>query len=215
MNNYYAHSRPEIQELVPKGAKKILDVGCAQGRLGKALKERQDCHVTGIECVPEVAKVAKSNIDLVFIGQVEDNISQLPKENFDCIILADVLEHMKEPWTILQELIKNLTPKGVFVISLPNVRHWSVLKNLLEGQWRYLEAGVLDKTHLRFFTRASIHEMLNQSGLEICQEVGMVDLACHLPGSLINLLKALGLKIDTLTQEVNIVQFLYVARKRK
>lgn len=215
MNNYYGHFRPEIQELVPQEAKKILDVGCASGMLGKALKERQDCHVTGIEYVPQVAEEARSNLDLVFCGQVEDVMSQLPREHYDCIILADVLEHLREPWDVLQELMKYLAPDGVFVISLPNVRHWSVLKNLLEGNWRYLEAGVLDKTHLRFFTRSSIHEMLKNIGLEICHEVGMLDLDCHLPGSLINILKAMGLKIDTLSQEVNIVQFIYIARKRK
>ena len=150
---YYSYSRPEIQALIPSSAKKILDIGCGTGELGKALKERQDCEVTGVEIVPEVADKARENLDKVIVGDIEEIIDDLPENYYDVVIFADVLEHLKNPWKILSQIKTRINAQSIVIISIPNVRHWSVIKDLLEGRWDYQEAGILDKTHLRFFTK--------------------------------------------------------------
>lgn len=123
--------------------------------------------VDGIEFVSDACEEAKRRLDNIYQGSAEDAdlISNLG--SYDCIICADVLEHLTDPWTTLTLLRDHLRKNGRLVCSIPNIRYFKViLKLLLFGDWKYQEAGIMDKTHLRFFTRKSIELMFKQSGYE-------------------------------------------------
>jgi|GEM_PF-1493402 len=211
---YYPYSSPEIQALIPSSAKKILDIGCGAGELGKALKERQDCEVTGVEIVPEVADKARENLDKVIVGDIEEIIDDLPENYYDVVIFADVLEHLKNPWKILSQIKTRINAQGIVIISIPNVRHWSVIKDLLEGRWDYQEARILGKTHLRFFTKQTILEMLDKAGFKVTnlQEIVVGE---GVPLNLRDVLKDLGMEVSTLEEEGRIYQYLLVAQPKE
>ena len=162
---YYESPRYEMLPLVPPAAKKILELGCGTGAFAAQLKERNNCEVWGIEHVEKQARKAKGILDKVIIGDVTTEVDGLPGRYFDCVICNDILEHLVDPYTLLKALRDHLTDNGVLVISIPNVRYYRVVKDLLlHGDWRYKESGVLDKTHLRFFTRKSIIRELDENG---------------------------------------------------
>lgn len=168
-SQYFLHPRPEIVELVPLTARRILDVGCAAGRLGQTLKSRQQCLVHGVEMHPIAANQARSVLDAVYEGDIQGVLDQLPDRFFDCIVLADVLEHTIDPWNTLRQLTGKLAanPESTMVLSIPNAAHWSVVLPLLAGQWEYMDEGILDRTHLRFFTPSSVIAMVKAAGLRV------------------------------------------------
>ncbi len=163
---YYSFSRPEVQALVEKSSKTILDVGCGNGEMASQLKQKLNAEVWGIEYVQAAADKASSKLDRVLSGKVEDALDKLPNNYFDTIIFADVLEHLTDPESVLAEIKKKLKVNGEIVASIPNIRHWSVLLDLIQGNWEYKDAGLLDRTHFRFFTRRSIVKMFNNLGIE-------------------------------------------------
>jgi O-antigen biosynthesis protein len=145
----------------------VLDVGCACG--GNLMRIRElnpSAQLFGIEICEGAASIAKC------FGQIEnmdiENTEHLEwKDTFDYIILGDILEHLYNPWQVLRKLYGFLKPDGAVVASIPNVMHISVLQHLLQGQWRYTDAGILDRTHLRFFTKSEIIAMMEGTGLRI------------------------------------------------
>jgi GT2 family glycosyltransferase/tetratricopeptide (TPR) repeat protein/2-polyprenyl-3-methyl-5-hydroxy-6-metoxy-1,4-benzoquinol methylase len=164
---YFEFARPELIELVPADARDILDVGCGAGRLGAALKARQPCRITGLELDAVAAAAARTRLDEVHIGDVEGKLLPVLPESFDAVICGDVLEHLREPLDFLRRLRSCLRPGGVLIASVPNVRHHSVVRSLLEGNWTYEPAGLLDRTHLRFFTRREIEKLFLRAGFEV------------------------------------------------
>lgn len=166
--HYFSNERPEILLHVDNGTKIILDVGCASGRLGAALKDRQkERQVIGIEHNPAVAKEARKVLDKVLVGDIQSMKLPLRKGSFDCIIFADVLEHLADPLTVLQRLKKYLRPGGYIICSIPNMRHYTVILKLLMRGWNYEEYGLFDKTHLRFFSRESMRNLIEKAGFHI------------------------------------------------
>lgn len=164
-DHYFGYDRPEMLIYVPQGGQRVLEVGCGEGGFGALLKERGGITVVGIEPVEAAAKVAVHRLDRVWQMGIEEGIRQLADERFDSIVCNDVLEHLLDPWEVLRGLRPLIAPGGVLVASIPNVRYMPVLKELvLEGLWRYQERGVMDKTHLRFFTQRSIKELFDHSG---------------------------------------------------
>src|SRR5262249_4985230 len=151
--SYYGFARPEIVALIPLSARQVLDIGCGAGRLGELLKRRQSVVVTGLELNPQAAGRARTVLDRVLECNIEDPSFDLEHEQFDCVVCADVLEHLREPGSVLAKIYRWLKPNGSLVFSLPNVRHHSVISGLLEGNWTYESAGLLDNDHVRFFTR--------------------------------------------------------------
>ena len=144
---------------------RILEIGCGAGIFGLEIKKRQRCEIWGIEIVEGQAQKASAILDKVIIGDVAERLRDLPGRYFDCIVCNDILEHLVDPYTLLDDLKRYVTAEGVLVISIPNVRYYRVLKCLLfHGDWEYKDSGVLDKTHLRFFTRKSIIRTLEESG---------------------------------------------------
>src|SRR5262249_17562981 len=155
--------------LVPFAARRVLDVGCAAGALGAALKRRGTVEVTGIESHPEAARVARGHLDDVIELDL-DAAQALPVAAGPAgpIRCPDVLEHLRDPARVLRLLAAALAPGGTLVASIPNVRHASVLVPLLvEGRWRYADEGILDRTHLRFFTLPEILELFTAACLRI------------------------------------------------
>jgi len=165
--DYFLRRRQEIVAAVPAGAKSILDVGCGGGALGQALREQDPTRkLVGIESHPGAARHARRCYDAVFAVDAESFDPPFLPGEFDCLVLADVLEHLRDPWGLLRRLLPALRPGGTVVASVPNVRRISVLQPLAEaGRWDYQEEGVLDRTHLRFFTRQTFARLLEEAGV--------------------------------------------------
>lgn len=164
-SGYYSHSRLDLAALVPEGAKLVLDVGCGEGGLGSRLKsQRPELTVVGVEPDPKTGAVAERIYEYVHIGQVE---SYRTRDGFDCIVCGDVLEHLKDPWSVLSNLHGMLKDEGILVGSCPNAGHWTVVKGLLEGRFSYVPAGILCWDHIRYFTEESLRDMLTSTGFDV------------------------------------------------
>jgi 2-polyprenyl-3-methyl-5-hydroxy-6-metoxy-1,4-benzoquinol methylase len=165
----YENPRPDVQHLVPRDAKRILDLGCSSGAVGAALKARQGGEVIGIERDPELAEDARERLDRVIVSDLDrlfDSDQDLGIGEVDCLIAADVLEHLVDPWTVLRDAVRLVRPEGSVVISLPNVRYWETFRALgLRGTWPRRKIGIFDQTHLRWFTLADALELMNQAGV--------------------------------------------------
>jgi SAM-dependent methyltransferase len=150
---------------VPAGAQRILDVGCGEGNLGAALKQT-DGHrcVFGIERQPEVAARAERRLDRVFAIDVERSDPPLESGSIDCILYSDVLEHLVDPEAVLRRHRRLLAPGGIIVCCIPNVQHHSVIAALLQSDFQYTDAGLLDATHLRLFTYSTLIKLLLDAG---------------------------------------------------
>ncbi|MDP4195514.1 MAG: glycosyltransferase [Bacteroidota bacterium] len=211
---YYENPRPEIQQLINKSSKTILDVGCGRGKMASEIKTSLGSEVWGIELVKSAAVVAKDRLDHVLIGKVEDNIRQLPDAYFDSIIFADVLEHLIDPLIVLSSIKTKLTNDGEIIASIPNVRFWNVVKNLLSGFWEYEEAGIMDNSHLRFFTRNSIYNLFDKAGLKIKDLYSLRVQSPDLPKELLDALSKEGVNTETLNAESKDFQYLVRAIKK-
>lgn len=166
-NGYHNLCRPEILNLVPTNATHILDVGCGTGELGKALKQRQNCRVDGIELNKEAAQAAGDRLDRIWCDNVNRFNPDFLNGEYDCIVLADILEHLVSPWDILKKYSDTLTDDGTIIASIPNIAHPWILSQLEKGLFRYDAAGILDITHLRFFTKTTIGQLFYKAGLKI------------------------------------------------
>jgi SAM-dependent methyltransferase len=162
---YYLEVRPDIQAIIDPRGKRILDVGCAAGELGYALKQAGAVEVVGVEYSPEAAALARGKLDRVYVGDAQS--LDFPETGFDYILFGDVLEHTIDPWGVLASYGDYLKPGGRIVASIPNVRFYAVIARLIFNRWGYRESGILDKTHLRFFTLPTIREMLEEAGYRI------------------------------------------------
>ena len=147
----------------------VLDVGCSNGVLLQYVKDQLGAQYTmGIELDDQLAKEATWKADnVVHIDLDVFSVEVLGKKKFDLIILADVLEHTKDPSRVLCEVLKAATIDAEVIVSLPNIQHWTAIKNLLLGKWPRRERGLFDETHLRFFTLQSIVDLAAECGLEI------------------------------------------------
>jgi GT2 family glycosyltransferase/2-polyprenyl-3-methyl-5-hydroxy-6-metoxy-1,4-benzoquinol methylase/tetratricopeptide (TPR) repeat protein len=165
--DYYSFARPELLEMIPTAAMRVLDVGCGAGALGASLKARQAAEVWGLEREPAVAEAARRRLDRVLTGDAEQVEQELADTEFDCIVCGDVLEHLRAPEQFLRRARTWLRPGGRLIASIPNVRHHSVVGSLLAGNFTYESAGLLDQDHVRFFTRREIEKLLFRSGFEL------------------------------------------------
>jgi 2-polyprenyl-3-methyl-5-hydroxy-6-metoxy-1,4-benzoquinol methylase len=171
-NNYFAFVRKDIEPLLPKRTGRVLEVGCGRGGTLAWLKATGRARwVVGIELFADAAAVARTKLDELHEGDVDQHIDILAPGSFDLILCLDVLEHLVDPWATLRRLQSLLRPGGQLIASLPNIRHHSVvLPLLLTGKWRYETAGIMDRTHLRFFSRETAIDLLQQAGLQLTDE---------------------------------------------
>lgn len=175
--SYYAQERPEMRPFIPAGAQRLLEIGCGAGGFVRGLKRERpgQIHATGIEMVPAVAQAARAVFDTVLEGSVEQELSTLQAQaQFDCIVCNDVLEHLVDPGAVLRAVRPLLAPGGLLVASLPNVRYWPTASALLwSGRWDYQDWGILDRTHLRFFTRSSLPALFEPAGYRLARVQGI------------------------------------------
>jgi SAM-dependent methyltransferase len=214
-DNYFDHERPEIAACFePEGAR-ILDLGCAAGALGALLKRRGARTVIGLEIATEPAARARARLDDVVVADL-DRLPALPFEpgSFDVVICADVLEHLADPWRVLAMVRDVLVPGGLVIASIPNVRHESVVLPLLvAGAFEYQAQGILDRTHLRFFTFDGIRALLEGAGFVLELPVlSSRSAASPALGATSGLVATLGGDPVRYRDEATIVQYIVRAR---
>lgn len=212
-SSYYEMVNSHLLALIPPSAKAILDIGCGAGALGAAIRARgQEARIVGVEISEEQAKRAEEHLDRVLCGDIVREFPFLMSDSFDCVICGDVLEHLPDPASALSEARRVLKPDGCLVASIPNVAHWSVVEGLLRGEWEYQEAGILDDTHLRFFTEASFGRVLTEAGFEDWSAYPVSIAQNPPPAEIDDLLGALGINEHAFGQQANTYQWLFVAR---
>jgi 2-polyprenyl-3-methyl-5-hydroxy-6-metoxy-1,4-benzoquinol methylase len=170
----HEHHNPDLLQLIPIQSKKIIEVGCSSGALAREFKKiSSTCYWLGVEIDSNYAEMAKRHCDKSMALNIENAPESFWKEakNADCWIFGDTLEHLKDPWALLKLIKENISEKGSIVACIPNAQHWSLQAKLSIGDFRYETSGLLDKTHLRWFTRQTIIEMFDQLGFQI--EAGM------------------------------------------
>jgi SAM-dependent methyltransferase len=161
---------PDLLALMPADARRVVEVGCSLGAFAQAYKDIvPECHYTGIEIDQAYAQASKRYCDRVLHSSVE----ALDDDTFDslfpsdCWVFGDTLEHLQDPWLLLRKIRSRISDGGCIVACIPNAQHWSVQARLSSGQFRYEDSGLLDRTHLRWFTRVTIGEMFEAAGFRI------------------------------------------------
>jgi SAM-dependent methyltransferase len=167
---HFIHN-PDILKIMPTALKRVVEVGCSSGALAKAyLSANPASEYIGIEIDPDYAKIAKDYCSEVICG----NIEHLDDEKFlklfpsDCWIFADSLEHLYDPWALLQR-IRPLLQDGQIIACIPNAQHWTMQASLNAGLFRYEDQGLMDRTHIRWFTRTTIIDMFESTGYRIIE----------------------------------------------
>jgi 2-polyprenyl-3-methyl-5-hydroxy-6-metoxy-1,4-benzoquinol methylase len=165
---YHGNERDDLLACLPSSAagRRVLELGCGEGRLGNKLRERGH-EVHGVEYSPTAAAVAATRLDKVHCGDAEQVPLDYPPGHFGVLLCGDVLEHLRDPWGLLTRLRPLLAADGILVASVPNVQYFPVVLSLLRGRFEYRDDGVLDRTHLRFFTLRSARALVEQAGFEI------------------------------------------------
>lgn len=169
--DYFEHSRCEIAPLLPAVAARVLEIGCSSGETLAWLKSRwPQVETTGIDGHAPILPVLARNADHAIIQNLEAPLPELGR--FDLILALDILEHLTDPGAVLAALVARLAPGGRIIVSVPNVGHFSILADLLlRRRFQYRDAGILDRTHLRFFTEASAIGLMNSAGLGVREGV--------------------------------------------
>jgi O-antigen biosynthesis protein len=170
--DYHTYLNPNLLNLFAHAPRKLLDIGCATGVLCSVMKERNPSTYTiGIEPNKQAAEMARSKLDRVFTGTFEeiDLVAEgFPHGSIDSVVAADVLEHMYDPWRTMVNLKPFLSKDAQVIISIPNSRHVNLIARLADGGlWTYEDRGLLDITHIRFFTLKEFSTLLEQTGYRI------------------------------------------------
>ncbi|MDA8429807.1 MAG: class I SAM-dependent methyltransferase [Geobacteraceae bacterium] len=168
-SGYYAIARTEILPLLPEKAERIFEIGCADGSTLLWVREQlASSWAGGVELFEDAAEKARQRIDWVSQGNFEAMELPFDDNSMDLILCLDVLEHLVDPWAVIKRLHGLLKPGGVIIASIPNIRHAKVsLALLCRGEWNYTDVGILDRTHIRFFTRSTAKQLVESSGLKI------------------------------------------------
>lgn len=165
-NFYFQATRPEMKQFIPSTYTRVLEVGCGEGNFRANLDLKHE--YWGVEQDTRAANEAKEKLDSVLIGEYRQVESELPDNYFDLIVCNDVIEHMEDHVEFMLDIRKKIAQGGSLVISIPNVRLLSNLNQILfTRDWRYSEAGILDATHLRFFTKKSLIRLLDETHWQI------------------------------------------------
>lgn len=171
---YYQSERRDLLSYIPRQGARLLDIGCGEG--GFALMLKRECGYTevwGMELDGKAAQVASTRLDRVIRGDAAHTVDELPDNYFNLACMNDVLEHLMWPEDFLKRLRPKLAPGGRIFCSVPNIRQYRLLWNLIQHQdFEYAEAGLLDRTHVRFFTRRTFLSMLARAGYEPVSVIG-------------------------------------------
>lgn len=175
VENYYGLTRTDVLAFLKpwlqssgKSLKNVLEIGCSRGGTGKVMKETMGVqYYAGVELMSEAVAQAKENIDWVMQGNIEtmiaeNRLGEIPAKQYDAILFLDVLEHLYNPWKVLEACKELLAPGGVLIGSIPNAGNLYVVWKLLRDRFEYDDEGLLDRTHIRFFTKHTIEKMVAQ-----------------------------------------------------
>jgi len=167
----YESPRSDVVDHVPFAARRILDIGCSTGALGAAVKARQSARVVGVDVVPEYVLEARLRLDRAECMDAHLFVEQhLGDERFDCIVCADVLEHLIDPWEVLAAAVKHLDDGGSVIISVPNVLWFqNALRLLRERRWPREDQNIFDRTHLQWFSLSDAHDLMTSAGLKVVE----------------------------------------------
>ena len=167
VDEYFNVPWEEVLAIVPRDVRRALEVGCGAGATLAALKERQPCEVVGVEIEPAAAQRARMVLDAVYEFDAEEET--LPRDEFfDLLILNHVMEHFVNPWQTLRRWVAYVRPGGYVIVGVPNIAHYKVLGRLIfRDEFQYEPRGILDWTHLRYFTAVSIERLMGETGLTI------------------------------------------------
>lgn len=215
--HYGESPRDEIIPLVPRDIRSVLDVGCGNGAFGGALRRLlgTDARIVGMEAVPSQAALARDpsrGFDEVYEGYFPDDLPA--DERFDLITFNDVIEHIVDPWTAVQRTHDHLVPGGRVMASIPNIQHIYTVAQLARGRWDYTDMGTLDRTHVRFFTRATMVELFEGAGFEVETCVGINGQEHRWAQDTVPWRRFLKLRLVPFLGDFRWVQFVIVARSR-
>ncbi len=163
--------------LMPKQSQRIVEVGSSSGALARAFKEiNSACHYTGIEIDAQYAALSRRHCDSVIHASVEDLADDIFDGLFpsDCWVFADSLEHLYDPWQLLRRIRGRIAAGSSVVACIPNAQHWTMQTRLNSGLFRYEDSGLLDRTHIRWFTKLTIQEMFETAGFTIVEGGGRI-----------------------------------------
>lgn len=160
---YYQNIRPEMQAFLPAVYTRVLEIGCGEGNFRANLN--QTCEYWGVELSDDAARIASEKLDKVLVGSYQEVYNDIPDDYFDLVICNDVIEHMNDHDGFLQSLKQKIRQGSYIVGSIPNVRYISHMVDLLaKKDWQYKDKGILDRTHVRFFTEKSLKRMFSENG---------------------------------------------------
>ena len=172
---YGDNAREDVAPFIPTDARSVLEVGCGRGGFGPTLRRLlgDDASIIGVEAMPSEAATAQEGhgFDEVLTGYFPSALSGRD-DRFDVVVFNDVLEHILEPWDVLDQVHERLTPSGCVVAAIPSIQYAPVVTDLLRGRWEYTDTGPLDRTHVRFFTKSSMVTMFERAGYQVDQCVG-------------------------------------------
>jgi trans-aconitate methyltransferase len=175
LHQYCSNSRDEMRPFLPERVGRALDIGCGPGGFGATLRDTYPgAWLAAVEPEPTQAAGARTQFDEVFDGFFPEALPP-SVEPFDLVTMLDVIEHVVDPWTMLADVRRHLAPRGAVVAAIPNIQYLPTSANLLlRGRWTYTDEGLLDRTHLRFFTRETVSELFSSAGYRI-EQVGRVN----------------------------------------
>ncbi len=208
----------DLLEFVPEGAVRVVEAGCADGAFGRAWLDRHprgDC--VGIEVDAALAALARTRLPRVLAADVErlDDAMLAALAPVEAWVFGDVLEHLVDPWALLARIRATLAPSGAVAACIPNMQHWIVTVRLVTGELHYEAAGLLDRTHLRWFTRATIDAMFRGAGYDVVRwgrrvyDAPMRDRALAAIG---NMAAVVGADPDAARSDADVFQWLVLAR---
>lgn len=209
--DYFNGANLDMLEFIPASAKTLLDIGCSSGEFGAAVINKLQIHVEGIEINNTAANIAKDKLHKVYHG---DALNLVTNAAFDCVTCLDVLEHFADVDKLLQQIASYyLKDSGVLLLNLPNVGHWSIVDDLLSGHWDYLPGGTLCNTHLQFFTRSTIIDMMKRNQYQVTD---IIPVQAALPDNIeqqFKVMETAGKKIDW--ENLKTISFKVIAHKDK
>jgi SAM-dependent methyltransferase len=167
----------DLLRLIPPASAQLIEVGCSSGALAREFKKAHPgCRYLGVDIDPSYASLARRYCDETLTANIEEVGDSFfnAQQDRDCWIFGDTLEHLKDPWRVLKSIRRVIPDEGCVVACIPNAQHWSLQVKLSIGQFRYEDSGLLDRTHLRWFTRATMNELFAETGFQIIEGAGRV-----------------------------------------
>jgi len=157
--------------MLPSIKGRFLEIGCGSGATLEYIKSKGASYVAGVDMNSEAINLAsRKNMDFILFANAERDELPFVNKEFDCIILADVLEHLYDPWKLLEKITQYLKDEGCILLSIPNIKYYGILNRLIfHDEWTYSKSGILDSTHIRFFTLKEIKKLLNFANLKISE----------------------------------------------